>query len=441
MNKHIFTILLTALSVLFFSCGGDKQTSSNSQATKEVKKKIIKADLSMLYSASVDVTTYDNQRKLEKRFGFMIAPNLLVCPYKIFSRANNAKVRLWGTKRDIIVDKFIAVDRIHDLIILQVDSICSKPFILRRKEPTKRMITKIIKKRTGKLFRYSKGKYFKCDTVSGSPYYRISNLIPKYQQGVPVIDSKGQVIGMGVQFNIDFEKSFYAIPSYVILSLLKSAHEPKSISSLRDTSTKEQKRNAKIKSITIVTTVGNIKMKLFNNMPQYRDNFVKLINEGFYNDLLFHRVIESFVIQSGAADTRDAGKDDIVGWKGPGYTLPAFINPKYFHQRGMIGSPRLPNDVNTDKRSDGGQFYIVQGRRYNNKELDDIEKENHYKFTNNQRKVYSTRGGAPTLDGEYTIFGEIISGMDVVDKIAKVEVTNNWRPLEDIRIKKIIINY
>ncbi|MDC1107269.1 peptidylprolyl isomerase [Prolixibacteraceae bacterium] len=440
MNRLLFTIFATVLTVLFTSCGGNNSSSSNSSSPQK-SKKTDRVSLATYYSSTVDIITYDNERKLEKRFGFMIAPDLIVCPYKIFSRANKAIIRPWGTNKDIVANHFIAVDRIHDLIILKVDSICSTPLMLRKKEPTKGMVTKILKKKSSKIMRVSKGKYFNCDTVSGSPYYRISNVIPKYQQGAPIVDAKGEVIGMGVQFNIDFEKTFYAVPSYAIANLIKNAHSPRTISSLINTSTAEQKKNAQIKDITIITSYGDIHIRLFNNMPQYRDNFIKLIKEGFYKDLLFHRVIEGFVIQSGAADTKDAGKDDIVGWKGPGYTLPAFINPKYFHKRGMIGSPRLPNDVNTDKRSDGAQFYIVQGRKYNNRELDDIEKNTHYKFSNKQREIYRTQGGAPTLDGEYTIFGEVTSGISVVDKIAQEEVNNNWRPLNNIRIKKIVIHY
>ena len=123
-------------------------------------------------------------------------------------------------------------------------------------------------------------------------------------------------------------------------------------------------------------------------MPLYRDNFLKLVREHYYDSLLWHRVIAKFVIQTGAADTRHAEPDDMVGWKGPGYTLPANINPKYFHRRGMVGVPRLPDRQNRFKRSDGSQFYIVVGRTYSDKELDDIEKENHIKFSPEQRHVY-----------------------------------------------------
>jgi cyclophilin family peptidyl-prolyl cis-trans isomerase len=180
-------------------------------------------------------------------------------------------------------------------------------------------------------------------------------------------------------------------------------------------------------------------LKLYNDVPAYRDNFLKLVREHYYDSLLWHRVIEDFVIQSGAADTRYAAKDDIVGWKGPGYTLPANIHPKYFHKRGIVGVPRLPDSKNVYKRSDGSQFYIVSGRVYSDSELDAIEKENNIKFTAEQRIVYKTIGGAPTLDGEYTIFGEVTEGMGVVEQIDALGIGTQWRPKLDIRVRRITI--
>jgi peptidyl-prolyl cis-trans isomerase A (cyclophilin A) len=156
--------------------------------------------------------------------------------------------------------------------------------------------------------------------------------------------------------------------------------------------------------------------------------FIKLVKENYYDSLLIHRVISNFGIQTGAADTRYAEEGDLVGWKGPGYTLPAHIVPGLFHKRGMIGSPRKPDTQNQRRRADGSQFYIVTGRKYFDKGLNDIEEENDYKFTAEQRQVYKTIGGAPHLDGTYTIFGEVISGMEVADKIVQVETNRQWRP-------------
>ncbi|QZE14034.1 peptidylprolyl isomerase [Halosquirtibacter laminarini] len=438
MNQFLKKVSLVFFSLLLLQCTSNKEPQ---KTTLKKKTKTQSNNRAKFYSSCVDITTYDGKRKLETGYGFMISPTTLVCPYRMFARATKASIKPWGKNKTYSVDRYIAVDRVNDIIILKTDSITRTPFQLQMEKPKNSISTLIMKKKRGKLLIVSKGKFFSCDTVSGTPYYRVSNKIQKYMKGMPVLDPQNKVIGMGLQMIVDFEKTSYALPAYLIQKLLSQKSKSKSLSSLRETSNVEQKRNAGIKEVILSTTYGDIHIKLFNNMPQYRDNFVKLIKEGFYNQLLFHRVIESFVIQSGAADSREAVKGDLVGWKGPGYTLPAFINPKYFHQRGMVGSPRLPNDVNTDKRSDGGQFYIVQGRRYTNSGLDNIEKENHYKFTKKQREVYRTIGGAPTLDGEYTIFGRVIKGMDVVDKIAKEPVDEEWRPLKDIRLKHVAIKY
>jgi len=215
---------------------------------------------------------------------------------------------------------------------------------------------------------------------------------------------------------------------------------PSELESLRsNTSKKVAAENRTIKGLVLETDAGNITIRLFNETNEYRDNFIKLTREHYFDSLLIHRVIKNFGIQTGAADTRYAEKGDIVGYKGPGYTIPAHIVPGLFHKRGMIGSPRKPDTKNERLRSDGSQFYIVSGRKYSDSEMNELEKENNYKFSAAQRQAYKTVGGAPHLDGTYTVFGEVISGMDVVDKIAQVKTDDDWRPLEDIRLNKVTI--
>jgi cyclophilin family peptidyl-prolyl cis-trans isomerase len=238
----------------------------------------------------------------------------------------------------------------------------------------------------------------------------------------------------------DYETQTFVTPSPSIAQLLKSAGTVQPLSQLsakgRDEAAQD---NSKIKGLVIETDMGNIRIKLYDETPQYRDNFIKLTRENYYDGLLIHRVISGFGIQSGAADTRYAEADDVVGWKGPGYTLPAHIVPGLYHRRGVIGSPRKPDDKNKHKRSDGSQFYIVTGRKYTDAELDELVKENGHQFTQTQRNTYKTIGGAPHIDGTYTIFGEVTEGMEVADGISKVEVDHDFRPKIDIRIKKIRI--
>lgn len=182
-------------------------------------------------------------------------------------------------------------------------------------------------------------------------------------------------------------------------------------------------QNEKEYKFLIKTNYGNITVKLYNDTPKHRDNFVKLVNEGFYNGSIFHRVINQFMIQGGGAKD---GTEDV------GYTIPAEIVPKYFHKKGALAAARMPDYVNPNKESSGSQFYIVQGRTFTDAELNSYEQRLNKKFTEQEREAYKTIGGAPHLDGAYTIFGEVIDGLDVVDKIASVKTKAGDRPVEDV---------
>jgi cyclophilin family peptidyl-prolyl cis-trans isomerase len=285
------------------------------------------------------------------------------------------------------------------------------------------------------------GKVLNLATVNGTKIYRITNRIRSSAFGTPVFVSNKQAIGVAFSATVSYELQSFVIPSFFIADLLSRKKEvPESLESLRSAASEEvAAENRRIKGLVLETTTGNITIRLLNETPEYRDNFIKLTKEHYFDSLLIHRVIKDFGIQSGAADTRFANKGDIIGYKGPGYTIPAHIVPGLYHKRGMIGSPRKPDTQNERRRSDGSQFYIVSGRKYFDDELDELEKQNNYKFSAEQRQAYKTVGGAPHLDGTYTIFGEVVSGMDVVDRIAAVETDRDWRPLEDIRLKKITI--
>ncbi len=195
--------------------------------------------------------------------------------------------------------------------------------------------------------------------------------------------------------------------------------------------------NCNDKSYPIIifeTTHGNIEIELYEETPLHSDNFVKLVNENFYDGILFHRVIKDFMIQAGDPTSKDAESGVLLGSKGPGYTIPAEIADNYYHKRGVLSSARMPDNINPKRESSGSQFFIVQGRIFSKEELSLLEKNYGIQFSPEQIKAYSTIGGAPHLDNQYTIFGEVISGMDIVDKISDQPTDKNNRPTDDIKI-------
>lgn len=258
---------------------------------------------------------------------------------------------------------------------------------------------------------------------------------------------------------------------------------------------KKQMNNMENEKRTLVkleTTMGNITVALYNETPKHRDNFIKLVKEGVYDSTLFHRVIKQFMIQAGDPESKNAADTAMLGSGDVGYTIPAEFNSKFFHKKGVLAAARQGDDVNPEKASSGCQFYIVTGRKFTepqllgmeNKindqreeaifdtlarqhmkeiyklrkagdnaallELQDTleaqasalaEKEEKFRFSPEQIKAYTTVGGAPHLDGSYTVFGEVIDGMDVVDKIEIAKTNRADRPIDNIRILKTVINH
>ena len=240
--------------------------------------------------------------------------------------------------------------------------------------------------------------------------------------------------------------------------------------------------------VALETTYGKITLKLYPETSKHRDNFLKLVNQGFYNGVLFHRVIANFMIQAGDPKSKAATANATLGAGDVGYTIPAeFVYPQYYHKRGALAAAREGDKRNPLKVSSGCQFYIVQVRVYTNDELNEMEKVNEekvyaklyqdiskskqtqidkfkkenniakldatrdtilnevrtkmintstYHFTSQQRKDYTTIGGTPHLDGNYTVFGEVIEGLDVVEKISKAQTAPNNRPVENIIVIK-----
>ena len=254
--------------------------------------------------------------------------------------------------------------------------------------------------------------------------------------------------------------------------------------------TNHHMENEKRTLVKLETTMGNITVALYNETPKHRDNFIKLVKEGVYDSTLFHRVIKQFMIQAGDPDSKNASDTAMLGSGDVGYTIPAEFNPKFFHKKGVLAAARQGDDVNPEKASSGCQFYIVTGRKFTEPQLlgmenkineqreealfdslarqhmkeiykmrkagdnagllelqDTLEaqareladKEEKFRFTPEQIKAYSTIGGAPHLDGSYTVFGQVTEGMEVVDNIEIAKTNRADRPIENIRILKASI--
>lgn len=244
--------------------------------------------------------------------------------------------------------------------------------------------------------------------------------------------------------------------------------------------------------VVMKTSLGTIKLKLYNETPQHRDNFIKLVKEGQYNGLLFHRVIKDFMVQGGDVTSKDAPMSKQLGAGDLGYTVPAeFVYPKYFHKKGALSAARTSDEVNPEKESSASQFYIVTGKVYKDAELAQMEKQkegrlkqsifarlqkensakikaayqsgdkaelaiirdtlvgktemeaekrkDETKLTPEQREAYKTIGGVPFLDNEYTVYGEVTEGLDVVDAIQNVKTNRQDRPLENVVIESVSI--
>lgn len=193
--------------------------------------------------------------------------------------------------------------------------------------------------------------------------------------------------------------------------------------------------------VIIETTFGDITILLYDQTPRHKANFIKLAKEGFYDGTTFHRVIKDFMIQGGDPYSKDSTKQNSVGQGGPGYTQEAEFVSGLYQRRGVVAAARMPDQVNPTRESSGSQFYLIQGRKFTSTELDAAEQRVQrmlgpdFKFSEEARAIYQEEGGAPWLDQQYTIFGEIIAGLDVVDKVAEQRVNRANRPLEDITVR------
>ena len=186
--------------------------------------------------------------------------------------------------------------------------------------------------------------------------------------------------------------------------------------------------------VAIHTPYGDMIVKLYDQTPRHRDNFIKLVKEKQYDSTLFHRVIKGFMIQGGDPDSKHAAPGRMLGSGDLGYTIPAEFNPALIHKKGALAAARTGDQVNPQRRSSSCQFYIVQGKTWTPQELQMISMQYGIQFTPEQIEVYTSLGGTPFLDMQYTVFGEVVEGLDVIDKIASQPTQPGDRPVEDIRM-------
>ena len=211
-----------------------------------------------------------------------------------------------------------------------------------------------------------------------------------------------------------------------------------SASAQKDSTIKKKDRK---RDVLMQTTMGDMVIRLSDSTPLHRDNFLKLVKVGYYDSLLFHRVIKNFMIQGGDPNSKRAEAGKPLGDGGPGYTVPAEFRKTLFHKKGALAAARTGDNINPSKASSGSQFYIAQGKVFTDAGLDSVEtfRLNGRKIPAEQREVYKTIGGVPHLDQGYTVYGEVVKGLEVIDKIAAVQTSRGQdrdRPLQDVRIIK-----
>lgn len=189
--------------------------------------------------------------------------------------------------------------------------------------------------------------------------------------------------------------------------------------------------------LSMETNYGTMTIRLYDGTPKHRDNFIKLAEQGYYDGLLFHRVIDGFMIQGGDPNSKNAKPGARLGTGGPGYTVPAEFTEEYAHVKGALAAARTGGPSNPKKASSGSQFYIVHGQKATSDVLESMETRKSITYTEETKEAYINQGGTPFLDQDYTVFGIVVKGLDVVDKIAEVETDGSDRPKKDVKILKV----
>ena len=408
--REVMHVAIFALfAILLSACSQKKQSQSVLPKTQQTATH---------YGRNLDnmvrLITYDVYgQKIADGMGVYVAPDVVLTTFDFVKGAFSAKMNKMDSKQAITVFGFVAYDIDNNLVALRVG---------KRIQTVNPIDTSVIVPDTLYTLTYKKGKTLRTtlsnydDRLAGEPIFGNSGDV------VALADGKGNIVSASQMRNI--------------VQNLGDGHNH--IYDLRLKTNKVYPHYSTISGFKIITNMGNITLRLYNETSEYRDNFIRLVCDNFYDSLLIHRVLPNYLIQTGAADSKHAKSDDVVGWQGPGYKLPMHLVNGLYHRRGVVSASKLPSDHNASNRSDGSQFFIVAGRKFSDTELNEIERDYGKHFTAEQRQTYKTIGGAPYLDGDYTIFGEVTSGMDVVDRIAAVELRGD-RPVNDIRIKDIVL--
>lgn len=430
-NSRILSYFL--ISLLVFSVVGCNNSTAKKETTKE---EISFGSYQDNIKGMVEIRTYDHyNRALKRGFGFFVGEDLVLTNFDWIKGAYKAEIAPVGTRDMTEVEGYTAYDHNLNLLVLKVKQ-NNADYIKVKGSLAQPDTLYTLKRPKRKLFvlKALAGDYQDLDSLG---FWAVPDNI---KEGKPAFRLNHEFMGIVQERGSGDSLQRVVLSKKYIARMLKEQNErAASIYDLRTKTDKVYISHKKVAAFRIKTTMGDIVIRTHDELPDYRDNFIKLVSDQFYDSLTVHRVLKNFLIQMGAADSKYAGKDDVVGWKGPGYTLPTKIVPSLFHKRGAVAASKLPAARNPRNRSDGSQFFIIAGRIFTNEELDEIEQEKGFRFTPTQREVYTTVGGAPYLDGDYSVFAEVVSGMDVVDKIAAVETYGEDRPVQDIRIKTIEI--
>ena len=423
LNWFAFLVIL----FLFIGCGSGQKQEEN--------KPVVFGSYHENVMGMVSVYTFDHYtRRLKQGYGFYISPNVVVAPLSLVQGAFRVRIAPLGTTQMFEVSGYTAYDLKRNLVTLHAQ----------------RKNANYIQQDSGypegdtlyTLFRSSNKLMTRKTTILSDSIKDSTSYIPlstPMEVGKPAFYLNHSLAGM-IAEGVESAEGVRVIEKSVIDSILKKQESyPQPVIDLSRKTDKVYTSHELIYGVRIITQMGSIVVKLFDETPVYRDNFIKLVEDQFYDSLLIHRVLKGFLIQTGAADTRYATSEDVVGWQGPGYTLPMKIVSGKFHRRGAVAASKLPDARNPKNTSDGSQFYIVSGRIFTLQELDEIENQKGFRFSAQQRQIYTSIGGAPHLDNDYTVFGEVVSGMDVVDRISHVETYQTDRPLSDIRIIRVEI--